>query len=77
MSWSTPVFAFGLDHDSPDVFDRTVEWAVEQGIATATFHIMTPYPFAGLWKQMEAEDRIVHGTGISTTPAMSSTVRRG
>lgn len=53
-------FVFGLDHDGPDVFDRTVEWAVEQGIETATFHIMTPYPSTGLWKQMEAEDRIVH-----------------
>lgn len=53
-------FVFGLDHDGPDVFDRTVEWAVEQGIETATFHIMTPYPSTGLWKQMEAENRIVH-----------------
>jgi radical SAM superfamily enzyme YgiQ (UPF0313 family) len=53
-------FVFGLDQDGPDVFDRTVEWAVGQGIETATFHIMTPYPSTGLWRQMEAEDRIVH-----------------
>lgn len=53
-------FVFGLDQDGPDVFDRTVQWAVEQGIETATFHIMTPYPSTGLWKQLESEDHIVH-----------------
>ena len=37
-------FVFGMDDDDADVFDRTVEWAVEQGIETATFHILTPYP---------------------------------
>jgi hypothetical protein len=36
-------FVFGLDDDGPDVFDRTVEWGISQGIETATFHIMTPY----------------------------------
>jgi hypothetical protein len=36
-------FVFGMDSDGPDVFDRTVGWAVERGIETATFHIMTPY----------------------------------
>ncbi|MEV0204536.1 hypothetical protein AB0H97_04980 [Streptomyces sp. NPDC050788] len=53
-------FVFGLDQDGPDVFDRTVAWAVEQGIETATFHIMTPYPSTGLWRQLESENRIVH-----------------
>jgi radical SAM superfamily enzyme YgiQ (UPF0313 family) len=37
-------FVFGMDADGPDVFDCTVEWAIEQGIETATFHILTPYP---------------------------------
>ena len=40
-------FVFGMDGDRPDVLDRTVSWAVEQGIETATFHIMTPYPGHG------------------------------
>ena len=46
-------FVFGLDDDGPDVFDRTVEWAVSRSIETATFHIMTPYPGTAL------HDRIV------------------
>ena len=37
-------FVFGMDDDDEDVFRRTVDWAVEQGITTATFHIQTPYP---------------------------------
>src|SRR5262249_37905960 len=37
----------------------TVEWAVNQGIETATFHILTPYPDTELRRRMEAENRIV------------------
>lgn len=37
-------FVFGMDEDTPDAFDRTVEWAIAQGVETATFHILTPYP---------------------------------
>ena len=41
-------FVFGMDEDDESVFDRTVEWAVNQGIETATFHILTPYPGTAL-----------------------------
>lgn len=51
-------FVFGMDDDGPDVFARTVEWAVAQGITTATFHIQTPYPGTGLHARMERERRI-------------------
>ena len=53
-------FVFGMDGDGPDVFDRTVAWAVEQGIETATFHIMTPYPGTALYERMRAADRMLH-----------------
>jgi radical SAM superfamily enzyme YgiQ (UPF0313 family) len=53
-------FVFGMDGDGPDVFDRTVEWAVRTGLETATFHIMTPYPGTALFRRMEAAGRIVH-----------------
>jgi radical SAM superfamily enzyme YgiQ (UPF0313 family) len=52
-------FVFGLDGDDPDVFRRTVDWAVESGITTATFHILTPYPGTQLFSEMEARNRIV------------------
>jgi radical SAM superfamily enzyme YgiQ (UPF0313 family) len=51
-------FVFGLDDDGPDVFDRTVDWAVSQSIETATFHIMTPYPGTALHGRVVAEGRI-------------------
>jgi radical SAM superfamily enzyme YgiQ (UPF0313 family) len=53
-------FVFGMDGDRPDVFDRTVDWAIGQGIETATFHIMTPYPGTGLYQRMQAQQRILH-----------------
>lgn len=49
-----------MDGDGPDVFDRTVEWAVGAGLETATFHIMTPYPGTALFRRMDAAGRIVH-----------------
>src|SRR5215470_2278353 len=53
-------FVFGMDDDGPDVFDRTVDWAVSQGIETATFHIMTPYPGTALYSRMAAAGRMRH-----------------
>lgn len=53
-------FVFGMDDDGEDVFDRTVDWAVSQGVTTATFHIQTPYPGTRLYQQLSAEGRILH-----------------
>jgi radical SAM superfamily enzyme YgiQ (UPF0313 family) len=52
-------FVFGMDEDGPDVFARTVEWAVKNGITTATFHIQTPYPGTRLHAALAAAGRIV------------------
>jgi radical SAM superfamily enzyme YgiQ (UPF0313 family) len=52
-------FVFGMDDDGEDVFRRTVDWAIEQGITTATFHIQTPYPGTKLYARMLGEGRIV------------------
>lgn len=51
-------FVFGMDADDGSVFERTVEWAVEQGIETATFHILTPYPGTALYTRLAAQGRI-------------------
>ncbi|MEA3247460.1 MAG: radical SAM protein [Gemmatimonadota bacterium] len=52
-------FVFGMDDDEPGVFDRTVEWAIKQGVETATFHILTPYPDTPLHARMQREGRIL------------------
>ena len=53
-------FVFGMDEDGPDVFERTVEWAIGQGIETATFHILTPYPGTALHARMQRAGRLLH-----------------
>lgn len=53
-------FVFGMDDDDATVFDRTVDWAVGQGIETATFHILTPYPGTALYDRMAAQQRLLH-----------------
>ena len=51
-------FVFGMDDDDETVFERTVEWAIQQGVETATFHILTPYPGTALHARIQAEGRI-------------------
>jgi radical SAM superfamily enzyme YgiQ (UPF0313 family) len=52
-------FVFGLDGEDGDVFRRTVDWAIDNVITTATFHILTPYPGTELHREMQAQGRIV------------------
>ncbi len=51
-------FVFGMDDDDEDVFRRTVDWAIDNGVTTATFHIQTPYPGTGLHRRLEQQRRI-------------------
>ena len=52
-------FVFGMDDDDEGVFRRTVDWAIEHGITTATFHIQTPYPGTRLHARMAQEGRML------------------
>ena len=52
-------FVFGMDNDDASVFGQTVDWAIDHGIETATFHILTPYPGTALHRRVEAQGRIV------------------
>ena len=61
-------FVFGMDGDDESVFERTVDWAIEQGIETATFHILTPYPGTALYRRMVDQGRItVHNWDLYDT----------
>lgn len=53
-------FVFGMDGDDESVFDRTVAWAIGEGIETATFHILTPYPGTALYQRLAASKRLLH-----------------
>jgi radical SAM superfamily enzyme YgiQ (UPF0313 family) len=52
-------FVFGMDDDGEDVFRRTVDWAIEHGMTTATFHIQTPYPGTQLHARMVRAGRML------------------
>lgn len=53
-------FVFGFDQDGPDVFERTVEFAIESKLLTATFHILTPLPGTRAFERLEADGRLLH-----------------
>jgi len=50
---------FGLDHDEPDVFLKTAEFAVQAKIDLPRFAIVTPFPNTALHKRLETEGRIL------------------
>lgn len=52
-------FMFGLDHDDPDVFDRTVEFAKRTKIDACLFSILTPLPGTRLYDSLSSQGRII------------------
>jgi hypothetical protein len=53
-------FVLGFDHDRPDCFEQLMDWIEACRMENATFHILTPYPGTPLFRQMEAEGRLLH-----------------
>jgi radical SAM superfamily enzyme YgiQ (UPF0313 family) len=51
-------FVFGFDTDDPEVFDRTVEFAIEMRLTMATFAMLCPYPGTALYRRLAAEERL-------------------
>ena len=52
-------FVFGLDHDTPDVFDATVAFAIEAGIDLPRFAVLTPFPGTPLFQRLLSQGRIL------------------
>lgn len=52
-------FVFGLDHDTPEIFQETAEFAVEARIDLPRFSIVTPFPNTGLYHRLEREGRLL------------------
>jgi len=51
-------FVFGLDEDTKDCFDRTVEFCIDAKITMALFALLTPYPGTRLYKRLIEEGRL-------------------
>ncbi|MGQ9817075.1 MAG: B12-binding domain-containing radical SAM protein [bacterium] len=54
-----PSFVFGLDEDSFDIFEDTLDFLYKARITTATFNILTPYPGTRLYQRLKDEGRLI------------------
>lgn len=52
-------FVFGLDHDGTDVFDATVDFAIDAGIDLPRFAVLTPFPGTPLYNRLDKAGRIL------------------
>jgi radical SAM superfamily enzyme YgiQ (UPF0313 family) len=52
-------FIFGYDHDTEETFDRTVEFAQQQGLFIAAFNHITPFPGTPLYDRLAEEGRLL------------------
>lgn len=50
---------FGFDHDTPAIFEETLDFLEATGVQNATFNILTPFPGTRLHARLEAEGRIL------------------
>jgi len=53
-------FIVGLDDDDPGVFQRTIDFIMENQLDWALAFIMTPYPGTESFERLETEGRILH-----------------
>lgn len=53
-------FVLGCDNDYPDVFERTYAFAVKNKIAITNFNPLIPMPGTGVYRRMEAENRLLY-----------------
>jgi radical SAM superfamily enzyme YgiQ (UPF0313 family) len=51
-------FIFGFDHDTQDVFDRTLEFIMKSRMDCLELRILTPYPGTRLYSRLFAEGRL-------------------
>jgi radical SAM superfamily enzyme YgiQ (UPF0313 family) len=52
-------FVFGLDHDTPDVFESTAQFVVDACIDLPRFAIATPFPGTPYYDRLEKDNRIL------------------
>jgi radical SAM superfamily enzyme YgiQ (UPF0313 family) len=53
-------FVVGFDGDRRETFTQLADWIESNRLECATFHILTPYPGTPLFRQFEAEGRLLH-----------------
>ncbi|MFH2006092.1 MAG: radical SAM protein [bacterium] len=53
-------FILGSDGDTPDIFDKTIDFIGETAIDGCQFTLMTPFPGTRLFEQMQRENRLLY-----------------
>lgn len=53
-------FVFGMDDDTPDLFQKTAQFVVEAKIDLPRFAILTPFPGTPLFNRLKQEGRILN-----------------
>jgi radical SAM superfamily enzyme YgiQ (UPF0313 family) len=52
-------FMFGSDEDTPDVFEKTLEFLLESNVETLQATRLTPFPGTPLFSEMDSQGRII------------------
>ena len=53
-------FVFGFDNESPDCFERTVDFVTQNHIELPRYAVLTPFPATPLHQRLDAEGRLLH-----------------
>jgi radical SAM superfamily enzyme YgiQ (UPF0313 family) len=52
-------FIYGFDKDTPDIFNRTIEFVIENNLYDAQFSILTPFPGTKIRDKLKEENRLL------------------
>ncbi len=53
-------FVFGYDRDTPEIFEKTLEFSVRNRLAVTNFNPLIPMPGTGVYRRLEAENRLIY-----------------
>lgn len=53
-------FVFGYDHDTPELIDQSLKFALDAKLEIANFNPLTPTPGSALYDRLKREERLIH-----------------
>jgi radical SAM superfamily enzyme YgiQ (UPF0313 family) len=53
-------FIFGFDDDKPDVFEKTLNFAIQNRLIASQIAILTPFPGTSLYRKLDETGRIIN-----------------
>lgn len=53
-------FIFGYDYDTPELIEKSLEFALEAKLEIANFNPLTPTPGSALYDRLKNEGRLIH-----------------